>query len=179
MEQNIKTSKVNHIAGNGSWTSEKYGTFYRFEIGFENGDSGEYSSKSADQNKFVMGQLATYTITSREHNGKTYFTIKPAEQPQPSGGFSPRAKDPETDKRITRMSVLKCATDLVINDKIKIHDLTNVAIILEHYVITGDDSIAKIYAQKQQQQKTMGNIEQNFMNDAIAQMEAENDDLPF
>lgn len=176
MEQ--KTSKVNHIAANGSWSSEKYGTFYRFEIGFENGDSGEYSSKSQDQNKFVMGQPATYTITSRDHNGKTYFTIKPAEQPtQSGGGFQPRAKDPETEKRITRMSVLKVASDLVVNGEIKLHDITKVAIILEHYILTGDDSMTKIYAQQHEQKKPMGNIEQNFMNDAIAQIE--NDDLPF
>jgi hypothetical protein len=177
MEQ--KQSKVNHIAANGSWNSEKYGTFYRFEIGFENGDTGEYSSKSADQNKFVMGQMATYTITSKEHNGKTYHTIKPAEQPQQSGGgFAPRAKDPETEKRITRMSVLKCATDLVIHGKVELAALTNVAIILEHYVMTGDDSMAKIYAahyEKQNPKPTNG-IVQNFIDEAITEM---TDDLPF
>ena len=162
MEQ--KTSKVNHLTANGSWDSPKYGTFYRFEIGFENGDTGEYSSKSKEQTKFVMGQSATYTIESKEHNGKTYHTIKPAEQQQSGGGYQPRAKDPETDKRITRMSVLKVASDLVVNGEIKLHDITKVAIILEHYIMTGDDSMSKIYAQQQKE---------------IPVNQIENDDLPF
>lgn len=169
MEQ-IKKSKVNHVAANGSWDSAKYGTFYRFEIGFENGDSGEYSSKSQDQNKFVIGAEASYTITSRQHNGNTYYTIKPAEQQ--NNGFQPRAKDPETEKRITRMSVLKCATDLVTTGNIKMHDLTKVAIILEHYVLTGDDSIAKMYASK-------SSIEKNFIEDEINHFPSQPDDLPF
>jgi hypothetical protein len=63
-------------------------------------------------------------------------------QQQPfQGGGKPYQKDPETEKRITRMSVLKVAGDLVINGQVKLHDLTKVAQIFERYVMTGEDTI--------------------------------------
>lgn len=178
----IKKSKVIQAVGNGSWSSEKYGTFYKFEIHFENGDHGEYSSKDQNQSKFIVGQEAEYSITSKDVNGKTFYQIKP-QQSQASGGgsFTPKAKDPETEKRITRMSVLKCVTDLVIAKEIKLHDLTKVAQILEHYVISGEDSMQAVYhAHHQKSKKPEGNIEANFREDMINQMaNDQEDDLPF
>jgi len=47
----VKTSKVVAVTPNGTWDGS-YGTMYKFEIVFQNGDVGEYSSKSKDQNKF-------------------------------------------------------------------------------------------------------------------------------
>lgn len=178
-----KKSKVIQAVGNGSWNSEKYGTFYKFEIHFENGDHGEYSSKDQNQSKFLIGQEAEYSITSKQVNGNTFYQIKPVQsnQGQSGGSWAPKAKDPETEKRITRMSVLKCATDLVIAKEIKISDLTKVAQILEHYVISGEDSMTAIYHQAHQKanpepKKEMSGIMGNFMNDAINDIES---DLPF
>jgi hypothetical protein len=168
-----KTSKVTQVAANGTWES-KYGLMYKFEISFENGDSGEYNSKSQDQNKFVEGQEATYTITSRDYNGNTFYTIKPSQPAFNGGGFSGGKKDPETEKRITRMSVLKVAGDMAMADKIPISKLTYMAQILEQYVMTGDDTMAQIYQASQKPKQ--GNIESNFKEDAIKDIA---DDLPF
>jgi hypothetical protein len=66
------------------------------------------------------------------------------------GGGKPYQKDPETEKRITRMSVLKVAGDLVINGQVKLHDLTKVAQIFERYVMTGEDTIGICTAQHNQ-----------------------------
>jgi len=172
-----KTSKVIQVAGNGHYDSQ-YGRMYRFEISFENGDSGQYSSKSENQTKFILQQEATYTMESKDYNGRTYYTIKPAMQPAPAfgGGGAKFQKDPETEKRITRMSVLKVAGDLAIHGEIKIHDITKVAQILERYVLTGEDSISSIYA-KAEPKNTKGNIEQNFLDASIDAIES--DDLPF
>jgi len=108
-----KKGVVTSAQGNGTWDS-KYGTMYKFEVAFDNGDVGEYNSKSQDQAKFIVGQEAEYTISSREYNGSMYYTIKPA---QPVGGFTAggyKAKaDPEKDKRIAKLAVLKSATELV------------------------------------------------------------------
>lgn len=107
-----KKGVVRSVTGNGTWDS-KYGTMYKFEIAFDNGDAGEYNSKSQDQTKFVIGQEAEYTIASREYNGNTFYTIKPA---QPAGGYGGGYKskaDPEKDKRIAKLAVLKSATELV------------------------------------------------------------------
>ena len=139
-----KKSKVNGVSANGTWDS-KYGTMYKFEVSFENGDVGEYNSKTQDQNKFVIGQEADYSITSREYNGNTFYTIKPVQAQQSFGGGY--KKDPETEKRIARMSVLKVASDLVVNGDVKLHDLTKVAIILEQYVEKGTDTMSFVHAQ--------------------------------
>ena len=55
-----KKSKVVSVQANGTWEG-KYGVMYKYEVAFENGDAGEYSSKSAEQNKFVEGQLTVAT----------------------------------------------------------------------------------------------------------------------
>jgi hypothetical protein len=179
-----KTSKVTNVAGIGTWNGQ-YGVMYKFEVSFENGDSGQYMSKSQEQTKFKVGQDATYTIEGKDFNGQTYYTVKPVMQQQSFGGGGKPSyqKDPETEKRITRMSVLKCATDLVINGEIKIHDLTKVATFLEHYVMTGVDSMTQIYgsATLDKVAKQVGGIEKNFMNDALDASSSNQDlsELPF
>ena len=44
-----------------SFTTD-HGIFFVHAISFSNGDTGEYSSKSQEQTKFVVGQEADYTI---------------------------------------------------------------------------------------------------------------------
>ena len=147
-----KTSKVTNVAGIGTWNGQ-YGVMYKFEVSFENGDSGQYLSKSQEQTKFKVGESATYTIEGKEFNGQTFYTVKPVLQQQAfQGGGKPYQKDPETEKRITRMSVLKVAGDLVINGQVKLHDLTKVAQIFERYVMTGDDTITLMYGAAQPKQ---------------------------
>jgi hypothetical protein len=161
-----KTSKVTNVAGVGTWEGQ-YGLMYKFEVSFDNGDSGQYMSKSQDQTKFKVGQEAAYELTSKEFNGQTFYTVKPVQTQQSFGGGKPSyQKDPETEKRITRMSVLKVASDLVINGEIKLHDLTKVASYLEHYVMTGEDSISKIYGSA-----TLEKVTTQVMSDNL--------DLPF
>jgi hypothetical protein len=139
MEQQ-KRSAVTNVTANGTYNGQ-YGTLYKFEITFANGDSGEYASKSADQTKFKVGVETDYTITSKEFKDRIYYKIAPVmAQAQP---FVAKAKDPETDKRITRMSVLKVAGDLVINGDIKLHEVLSYAQIFEQYVITGMDTLDK------------------------------------
>jgi hypothetical protein len=143
-------SKVTQVTGNGTWNSQ-YGLLYKFEVHFENGEYGTYMSKSLEQNKFVVGQEATYTRDSKQATGGAmYYTIKPVQPQQQSfgGGGKPAfQKDPETEKRIARMSVLKVAGDLVTNGVIKMHDLTKVASFLEQYVMTGQDTMTSIYSE--------------------------------
>jgi hypothetical protein len=71
--ETIKSAKVTQVSGNGKWDSQQYGTFYKFEIVFDNGDSGQYMSKEPEQNKFKVGDEASYTITSKDVNGKLYY----------------------------------------------------------------------------------------------------------
>jgi hypothetical protein len=143
MEQ-TKRSAVTNVTANGSFDGQ-YGTLYKFEITFANGDSGEYASKSADQAKFKVGVETDYTITSKEFKDRIYYKISPVmAQPGAQGGFTPKPKDPETDKRITRMSVLKVAGDLVINGDIKLHEILAYAQVFEKFVVDGQDTLAQL-----------------------------------
>ena len=103
----IKTSKVVAAQPNGTWEG-KYGVMYKHEIAFENGDCGEYSSKSADQNKFVVGQETEYEFI----DGK-FPKVKPVNNFQ-QGGFSAAPKSDKVQEYIVKQSSLKCAVDFVI-----------------------------------------------------------------
>ena len=110
-----KTSIVKDIKSAGEPYTGQYGTLYGFYVTFENGDNGKYNSKSENQNKFVVGQEATYDYIPREYNGKTYYTVKPV-NPQyapPSnntsqGGGAHTSKD----ESIIRQTALKAAAEL-------------------------------------------------------------------
>ena len=110
-----KTSIVKDIKSAGEPYTGQYGTLYGFYVTFENGDNGKYNSKSADQNKFVVGQEATYDYIPREYNGKTYYTVKPV-NPQyatpTSGGSAPSGSHTSKDESIIRQTALKAAAEL-------------------------------------------------------------------
>jgi hypothetical protein len=144
-----KTSKVTKVTGNGTWNSQ-YGTMYKFEVEFANFDIGEYSSKSKDQTNFVVGEETTYDISSKEYQGRTFYTIKPVKAQASFNGGGGKY-DAETSKKIARMSVLKCATDLVIAGHVKFDSLFEYAKFLEAYVETGVDSFNTMYAEAEEQ----------------------------
>lgn len=140
MEQ-TKRSAVTNVTANGSFDGQ-YGTLYKFEITFANGDSGEYASKSKDQNKFQVGVETDYTITDRTFKDRIYYKIAPVMAQPGTNSFTQKApKDPETGKHIMRMSVLKVAGDLVINGDIKLHEILAYAQIFENFVNNGVDTL--------------------------------------
>lgn len=132
-----KTSKVLSAQSNGSFESN-YGTLYGFEVAFENGDVGNYNSKSKDQNKFIAGQEATYTIeTKPTKNGKTFNAIKPVFSPQnnsrpmsqnnstPASSYG--AKSPETEARIIRMNALTSSVNFLKERNCDLKEILQVA----------------------------------------------------
>jgi len=101
-----KKGIVKNVQANGTWDG-KFGTMYKFEVTIGE-DVGEYSSKSKDQQKFVVGQEAEYTFT-----GGNYPKIKPIFAP--SGGGNWKQNDnPERQLMIVKQSSLKVAVDLCI-----------------------------------------------------------------
>lgn len=109
-----KTSIVKDIKSAGQPYTGQYGTLYGFYVTFENGDNGKYNSKSENQNKFVVGQEATYDYIPREYNGKTYYTVKPV-NPQyaaPTSGGSVQGTHTSKDESIIRQTALKAAAEL-------------------------------------------------------------------
>ena len=101
----MKNSKVTSVQSNGTWEG-KYGMMYKFEIGFENGDVGEYSSKNKDQDKFNIGSKTDYEYT----DGK-FPKVKPVYiKPDNFNQSSPQKSD-DVQKLIVKQSSLKAAVD--------------------------------------------------------------------
>lgn len=113
MEQ--KKSIVTNVQSNGTWEG-KFGLMHKFEVSFENGDIGEYLSKSENQDKFVVGQETDYQFT----DGK-YPRVKPVSNFQPNTSYSNSNSD--TSKEIRFAVAFKGAIDLASNGQIGIDDI--------------------------------------------------------
>ena len=130
----IKKSVVKQAQANGGWNG-KYGYMYKYEIAFENGDSGEYSSKSAEQNKFVVGQETEYTLEAGQYGNK----IKPINNWQPNAQVStPKQSNDKVQEYIIKQSSLKCAVDYVIANGGNEGKVIEVAEMFTNWVLKGD-----------------------------------------
>lgn len=85
-------------------------TFFTHTIEFDNGDKGDYISKSFEQTKFVQGQTIDYTIEKQESNGYTNYRIKPVEQAFTGGGFKGGARDFKPNNKGFALSYAKDIT---------------------------------------------------------------------
>ncbi|MFN7911023.1 MAG: hypothetical protein ACK5QC_04310 [Bacteroidota bacterium] len=108
-----KKSKVKSVQQNAKNYAGKFGTVFIHKVTFENGDSGEFHSKSETCEKFKEGQEYDYTIEKKEnvHNGQTYtnYYIKPVESNNGSG-FKAAQKD---EGVITALSCISSACNAV------------------------------------------------------------------
>ena len=101
----LKTSKVKSVQANGTWEG-KFGLMYKFEVVMENGNSVEYSSKTKDQEKFVVGEEVQY-----EFEDGRFPKIKPYYN---KGNFSYTkggGENPDRQRLIIRQSTLKTAVE--------------------------------------------------------------------
>ena len=129
----IKKSVVKQAQANGTWQG-KFGTMYKHEIAFENGDSGEYSSKDQNQTKFVVGQETEYEFI----DGK-YPKVKPINNWQPNAQAStPKQSKDDVQEYIIKQSTLKCATDYVIANGGDERKVIEVAEMFTNWVLKGD-----------------------------------------
>lgn len=100
--------------------SSSFGEYHVFEITFDNGDKGNYISKSKEQTTFKEGVEVEYTIEVKENGNYKNYTIKPVK----ANGFIPGKGNPSYEhKRVA----LKCATDLVCSGKVPEKDLIHAA----------------------------------------------------
>ena len=116
----IKKSKVTSAQPNGTWEG-KFGLMYKSEISFENGDAGEYSSKTREQDKFVVGKETEY-----EFIGGNFPKVKPVYQKPQSFGGGGFKKDDNVQKMIVKQSSLKSAVDFC-NEGCSVEDVIKVA----------------------------------------------------
>ena len=118
MEQ--KKSVVTNVQSNGTWEG-KFGLMYKFEVSFENGDTGEYLSKSENQDKFVVGQETDYQFA-----GGKYPRVKPVSNFQSNTSYSNSNSD--TSKEIRFAVAFKGAIELAAAGQIGIEDIKDTTI---------------------------------------------------
>ena len=133
----IKTSIVKNVQANGTH-EDRFGLKYDFEIEMEDGNSGEYSSKSKDQDKFEVGKKVTYEW----YDGK-YPKIKPHYERGDKGaqGVRPQQNYDKVQIYIVRQSSIKAAIDfnnIIMGDhKPTIEDIMEDAEAFTRYVFGG------------------------------------------
>jgi hypothetical protein len=130
----IKKGIVKAVQPNGSWEG-KFGVMYKYEVTIGE-DTGEYSGKSAQQDKFVIGQEVDYEVTEQGNFGKK---IKPVSNFQAgggasgssgatfSGGSSFKTSDADRQMMIVKQSSLHRAVDMLIAEKIPKKDVLKIA----------------------------------------------------
>ncbi len=123
----MKNGKVKNVQANGTWEGQ-YGLMYKFEVEFENGDSGQYLSKSQNQTKFVIGQETSY-----EYTGGKYPKVKPV------SNFQQNSTSPKNEKReeyIIKQNALTNACNIV--GESDVHKIIDIAEIFSKWVLTGE-----------------------------------------
>ena len=131
----MKKGKVTQVQPNGTWEGN-YGMMYKFEVTFDNGDVGEYSSKSEQQTKFIEGEEAEYEFT-----GGKFPKVKPYYVPPSSGGQTYYKKDDNVQDLIIRQSSLKAAVDYCKGNNCSPEEVCETADIFVNWVMNNKTKI--------------------------------------
>ena len=126
----MKTAKVVSVTPKGDFAFNGK-TFYKFFVSLDNGDSGEYNSVKADQDKFVAGSEVEYELTSNQYGNK----IKPVYSQGGGGSYSGSgyskgnysSGNDDKQKLIVKQTALKAAVDFLKDKQAKSADVLKVA----------------------------------------------------
>lgn len=132
-------AKVVSVSPKGDYQLRDGKTLYKFFVSMDNGDSGEYSSVKADQDKFVVGQEVEYELSSTQYGNK----IKPVYSQgggYSGGGYTPKysAGGDDKQKMIVKQSCLKAAVDLLKDKGAKSTDVLKIADSFVEWVLESD-----------------------------------------
>ena len=153
----IKKSTVKSVQANGTWEG-KFGMMYKFEVSFENDDTGEYSSKSKEQDKFVVGQEMDY-----EYDGGRFPKIKPHyNKGNFTGGF--KGND-DRQESIIRQSSLKASIEYLKGAEASLEEVF--------------ESAEKMIAWVNKRQVNTNDNSRQDLQDKLMEMPKLEDDLPF
>ena len=106
----VKKGIVKSIDNSKEPYNGQHGTLYKYDIVFENGDAGEYSSKSNAQDKFVIGQEVDYEV----HINPSYPNFPKIKPHYAQKGFSAggggKQFTPEDKMRMAKSVAIKSAS---------------------------------------------------------------------
>tara|TARA_R100000935_G_C2771692_1_gene137909 strand:+ start:303 stop:803 length:501 start_codon:yes stop_codon:yes gene_type:complete len=149
----IKKSKVKSNQASGS-LDLSHGTFFKFEISFEDGTVGEYLSKTQDggNKNFPIGMEKEFEVTDNKYGKKIkpHFAQK-SFTPQASG----TSTNPDIQRMIVKQSSLKVAADVCIaNNKTDLNTIFKTANTIVEWVMDDKSVKPKPIAQKQFEEST-------------------------
>ena len=145
MSKLVKTSKVTKIEPNGSFPGQR-GEIFKFNIEFENGDKGEFTTNKNPQVKFVEGETVKYTVEEITINTKNGPWKKIKIDKLKEEGGRQYSDDPSIQYRIIRTVALKAAiSSLIFEFEGSMNDTANVYI--DWIVEKGLDADSAIPAQ--------------------------------
>ena len=153
----LKTSKVKNVQSNGTWEG-KFGLMYKLEVEMEDGNVGEYSSKSKEQDKVVVGQEMEYEYIDgrfpkvKPHYNKGNFT----------GGFK---SNDDRQESIIRQSSLKAAVEYLKGAEASLEEVF--------------ESAEKMIAWVNKRQVNTNDNSRQDLQDKLMEMPKLEDDLPF
>ena len=124
----VKKGIVKDVQANGTWEGQ-YGLMYKFEVTFDNGDTGQALSKT-ENCKFVVGQEASY-----EYKGGQYPKVKYVTEFQQNNDFKPKAKADNVQELIVRQNALTNATIFVCNNGGTPQDVLEIADMFKEWVL--------------------------------------------
>lgn len=103
-----KQAKVISAKPDGSFgEGTQYGITYKHFIEFDNGDKGHYNSKKSNQDYFIVGQEANYTIEEKVNGQYKNYSIKPVQ-----AQFGGKPKENKDQGVITALSCISSAVNL-------------------------------------------------------------------
>lgn len=129
----VKKSVVKSVQSTGTWTSKDGKEFYKYEITMDNGDSGEYSSISDSQNKFIAKEEIEYNYIAGDFPKIKPHYINPMNSTG-SGSFNFN-RPSNNDAQIARSVGVKSATELAIAKGSDLKELLETAKILSDFIL--------------------------------------------
>lgn len=114
----------------------KFGKLYSYKIEYDS-RSGYYSSKSKDQNKFIVGQEAEFTEETKTTSNGTYIVVKPPQKNLQSNFGKALNKE---KSRYSGFAV-SYAKDLLVAGRISKEELADQAWILFELMVAMDKTL--------------------------------------
>jgi len=124
----VKKSIVKNVQSNGTWKNKENKLFYKYEIEMDNGDTGEYSSISENQEKFIKGKEVEYNYV-----GGDFPKIKPYYNYTDTYTYNVKGN---SDAQIARSVGVKSAIEYGVANDLDLNQILQTAKILSDFIIT-------------------------------------------
>jgi hypothetical protein len=109
----MPTSKAKTVTFNREWKSPQNHMIYYFDIEFEDGTVGQFSTNKKDQNKFLPGVEVEYTVEPKSSGKGDWNKIDKVKSDEGAKAVPSKkwSRDPKVRKLIIAQTAVKCAIE--------------------------------------------------------------------